>query len=584
MKVEKFVNLFTFGQLKRVRLLCEAILTFNLNCCFSFLLSIPHYVKKKLKAVQVNEKLEILHSAEVKFDHDFPEFQTDSGVRMGNRKNEYYCNPLMWVKSLEKVLDRMILQGANLTSVLAVSGSAQQHGSVFWNQQGLDILRNLDPDKFLYNQLNEGAFSVKKSPIWMDSSTEEQCKELEEAVGGPDEMVKITGSKAYERFTGAQIRKIFQQQREAYDETVRISLISSFLASILLNEIAPIDLSDGSGMNLLDINKRCWSQKCLNACADNLEAKLGEPVETLSVIGKIGLFFVQRYNFSPSCKIVAFTGDNASAVAGLNLDDNCLAFSLGTSDTVMLSLNHHPNFEQGHVLIHPTKKDGFMGLLCFKNGALVRDTFKKAEANDSWEIFSELLQLVPRGNNGFMALHYLAQEILPNVPPMSLRWKLEDTLENYEDQPHLIQFPMQQLEIRALIEGQMLNRKAYAMDMGFNFGENSKILATGGSSANNAILQVMSDVFNSPVYIQRTPEAACLGAAYRANYVLYVDTARNRGDTEFESYHDYIKKICDLKHLYIQRVCEPHADSEQIYDPMLKRYREMVAFMMKSKD
>jgi xylulokinase len=70
---------------------------------------------------------------------------------------------------------------------------------------------------------------------------------MEEAVGGKDEMVKITGSKAYERFTGAQIRKIFQQSRESYDETVRISLISSFLASIFLNEIAPIDFSDGSG-------------------------------------------------------------------------------------------------------------------------------------------------------------------------------------------------------------------------------------------------------------------------------------------------------------------------------------------------
>lgn len=524
-------------------------------------------------------------SAEVKFDNDFPEFQTNGGVRVGDRTNEFYCNPVMWVKAVDTVLDRMILQGANFTSVLAISGSAQQHGSVYWNRQGIEILRNLDPDKFLYNQLNEEAFAVKKSPIWMDSSTEQQCRELEEGVGGRKEMVKITGSKAYERFTGAQIRKIFQQQKNAYDETVRISLISSFLASIFLNEIAPIDHSDGSGMNLFDINERCWSQKCLQACADgDLEMKLGEAVPTSSIIGKIGIFFVQRYNFSASCKIVAFTGDNSSAVAGLNLHDDCLAFSLGTSDTIMLSLNDHPNFIDGHVLIHPTKIGGYMGLLCFKNGALVRDTFKKAEANNSWEIFSELLQNAVRGNNGYMALHYLAQEILPNVPPCSLRWGPEDTLENYASRQHLNQFPMQQFEIRALIEGQMLNRRAYAMDMGFNFGENSKILATGGSSTNNAILQVMSDVFNSPVYIQRTHEAACLGAAYRAMYVLYLDNAKNNGETELESYHDFIKKICDLKHFYIQRVCEPHADSQIIYEPMLKRYREMVEYMMKSKN
>lgn len=500
---------------------------------------------------------------------------------MGDKTNEFYCNPVMWVKALDTVLDRMMLQGANFTSILAVSGSAQQHGSIYWNQHGVETLRNLDPDQFLYNQLNEEAFAITKSPIWMDSSTEQHCKELEKGVGGKDEMVKITGSKAYERFTGAQIRKIYQQQRSAYDSTVRISLISSFLASIFINEIAPIDLSDGSGMNLLDINERRWSPKCLKACAENLEEKLGEPVPTSSVVGKIGSFFVQRYNFSPGCKVVACTGDNPSAVAGLNLHDDCLAFSLGTSDTIMMSLSDHPIFEQGHVLVHPFKDNCYMGLLCFKNGALVRDTFKRAEANNSWEIFSEMLVGAPRGNNGYMALHYLSQEILPNVPPMTLRWAPGD---NYDTQPHLIQFPMQQIEIRALIEGQMLNRKAFAMDMGFNFGENSKILATGGSSANNAILQVMSDVFNSPVYIQRTPEAACLGAAYRAKYVLYVYDAKNRGDTHCESYHDYIKKICDLKHLYIQRVCEPHSDSNQIYDPMLDRYREMVRYMMDHKE
>lgn len=345
--------------------------------------------------------MEPLYRADVKFDHDFPEYQTNGGVRASEKPNEFYCDPVMWIRALETVLDRLLLQGANFMSVISISGSTQQHGSVYWNKNGIETLHKLDPDNFLYNQLNEDAFAVKRSPIWMDSSTGQQCREMEETVGGKDEMVKITGSKCYERFTGAQIRKIFQEQRESYNNTERISLISSFLASIFLNEIAPIDHSDGSGMNLLDINTRTWSQKCLDACADSLKNKLGDAVPTDTIIGKIGQFFVQRYNFNPDCKIVAFTGDNPSALAGLNINDDCLAFSLGTSDTIMLSLDNRPAFnDDGHILIHPTKKDGFMGLLCFKNAALIRDTFKKAEANNSWEIFSELLQSSPRGNNG----------------------------------------------------------------------------------------------------------------------------------------------------------------------------------------
>ncbi|CRL05199.1 CLUMA_CG018159, isoform A [Clunio marinus] len=532
----------------------------------------------KLKAVILNERLEILQQSEVKFDEDSSgEFGVSGGVCMGENKNEYYVNPKMWVKAVDTVLDRLIFEGADFSIVAGISGSAQQHGSVYWNKHGIDTLKDLDFDKFLYNQINEDAFAVKKSPIWMDSSTTKQCEEMEQAVGGRDEMLRITGSKAYERFTGAQIRKIFQQQPDAYHNTVRISLVSSFLASLFLNDIAPIDLSDGSGMNLLDINKRCWSQRCLAACAERLEEKLGDPVPTSTIIGTVGNFFIHRYKFNADCKVIAFTGDNCSALSGLNLDDECLAFSLGTSDTIIMSLDNPPLLEHGHVLIHPTKDEHFMGLLCFKNGSHVRDTFKKSEANDSWVKFSELLELAPHGNFGYMALHYLSHEILPFVSAGSLRWSPTDNYDNHKQKKdEKVQFPSQQIEIRALIEGQMLNRKAFALDMGFNFGGNAKIIATGGSSLNKSILKVMADVFDCPVYIKKTPESACLGAAYRARYVVYLEASKKAGD-KYKSYHEFIKQFCDKD---LQRVALPNGLCGEIYEPMLERYREMARAMM----
>lgn len=48
----------------------------------------------------------------------------------------------------------------------------------------------------------------------------------------------------------------------------------------------------------------------------------------------------------------------------------------------------------------------------------------------------------------------------------------------------------------------MLHRRAVATDMGFHFGNETKIIATGGASVNKSILQVISDVFNAPVYVQ----------------------------------------------------------------------------------
>lgn len=268
----------------------------------------------------------------------------------------------MWIKALDIIIDRLVVNGADLNKVSAICGSAQQHGSVYWSSHGIKTLTDLDADKFLHTQLDETAFTLPKTPIWMDGSTEKQCIEMEEAIGGRDQMVEFTGSKCYPRFTGPQIRKVYQTMSDCYENTERISLVSSFLASIFVNAIAPIDHTDGSGMNLLDINTLQWSEPCLNACAPDLEEKLGQPVPCNSVIGDIGSFFVQRYSFDPHCKVIAFTGDNASAISGMLITHNWLAMSLGTSDTIMMTLDEPAKLEEGHIFVHPTEK-GFMGML-----------------------------------------------------------------------------------------------------------------------------------------------------------------------------------------------------------------------------
>lgn len=59
----------------------------------------------------------------------------------------------------------------------------KQHGSVYWRKGAEEVLGLLNPNLPLHTQLNH-CFSVTASPIWMDSSTTKQCRELEEAVGG----------------------------------------------------------------------------------------------------------------------------------------------------------------------------------------------------------------------------------------------------------------------------------------------------------------------------------------------------------------------------------------------------------------
>lgn len=88
-----------------------------------------------------------------------------------------------------------------------------------------------------------------------------------------------------------------------------------------------------------------------------------------------------------------------------------------------------------------------------------------------------------------MAVHFYSQEIIPDLKG-SLRWNKTSRANFPELAKGVIKFSSPQFEVRALVEGQMLHRKAIALDMGFIFGDNTRILATGGASANTSILQV----------------------------------------------------------------------------------------------
>ncbi|KAK9703863.1 FGGY family of carbohydrate kinase [Popillia japonica] len=323
----------------------------------------PAYSCVSLKAVIVDNDLRIIHQASVVFDTDLPEFRTHGGVVQSRMTPTIATVPtLLWVKSLDILMDRLLVAGVDFSKIAAISGTAQQHGSVYWQNGADDKLRHLDAGQFLHQQLST-YFSITNSPIWMDSSTTKECRELEESVGGPEELAKITGSRAYERFTGPQIAKIYQTKPELYLNTERISLISSFLCSLFLGKIAPIDVSDGSGMNLMDIKSKTWHQSLLNTVAPDLAGKLGDIVPSYANLGPVCSYFTDRWTFNPECKIIAFTGDNPASLIGMGLTEGWIAVSLGTSDTLFLWLNEPKVVLEGHILCNPLNINSYMALL-----------------------------------------------------------------------------------------------------------------------------------------------------------------------------------------------------------------------------
>ena len=272
-----------------------------------------------LKAVVIDAALRVQGEFSVVFDTDLPSYKTAGGVHRHPNGLAVTAPPLMWAEALDLLFARMADAHFPFAVVAAVSGSGQQHGSVYFNKGARAALRKLDPARPIAEQV-KGLFSIDASPVWMDSSTTRECANLEKALGGPQGVADLTGSRAYERFTGNQIAKIAKTRRAAYAKTERIALVSSYMASLIAGDYAPIDGSDGSGMNLMDIRAREWASRALAACAPLLKTKLGSLAPSHTAIGGISKYCVTRYGFTPTCTVIVFSGDNPNSVAGLRLE------------------------------------------------------------------------------------------------------------------------------------------------------------------------------------------------------------------------------------------------------------------------
>ena len=482
--------------------------------------------------------------------YDHLSYGTDHGVLRSADPAVVSAPPLLWVDALDRVVAQMAAAWPReIARLAAVSGSAQQHGSVYLNERGFGRLTSLGPAESLPAQLT-GAFSRPLSPVWMDSSTTEECREIEHAVGGASVLAQRSGSHAFERFTGPQIRAFFKRDPSAYANTKRIHLVSSFHASLLAGVDAPIDHGDGSGMNLMDLAARSWWPEALEATAPDLQPRLPRLAPSRTVAGTLAPYWRIRYGLPPA-SVIVWSGDNPSSLIGSGIvREGRLAISLGTSDTVcgfMRAARHDAGI--GYVSAAPTGE--FMGTTVFKNASLARERVRDAFGLD-WAGVSAALRSTPPGNGGALMLPWFDPEITPHVATPGVRrigLDAKDAAAN----------------VRALVEGQMMGMANHTRWMA---ADPSRVVATGGAAANRELLQVMADVFDAEVIRSRAGNAAALGAALRA---LHADRLASGRPIEWE------EAVAGFTEPDSSACIAPQRDAAAVYRELQRRYAEAEA-------
>ncbi|KAI9771809.1 MAG: hypothetical protein M1840_001579 [Geoglossum simile] len=503
---------------------------------------------QQLKAIVITQKLQVVCDAKVEFDVDLPRYGVQKGVHINEEGQEVYAPVAMWLDALDLVLERLKVNGLQFRNVRGIGGAGQQHGSIYWSQTAERLLETLDPSKTLAEQLVPGAFSHPWSPNWQDASTQRECARFNECLGGEEDLATVTGSKAHHRFTGPQILRFRGKFPGIYKITSRISLVSSFLASLVLGSIAPIDISDVCGMNLWDIGKCQWSEPLLRLAGgqdgvSDLRKKLGDVREDGGgSLGSISSWFVSRYGFPEDCQVAPFTGDNPSTMLALPLRPLDAIVSLGTSTTLLMSTPKYIPHPSYHFFNHPTTPGLYMFMLCYKNGGLarerIRDSINESQGiteEGSWEAFNKAvkasLQFGMRRSSdpGKLGLYFPLPEIVPNVRAGVWRFyydtctgSLREAREGYGG------WKIPQDDARAIVESQFLSLRLRSQNLiqapGFDLPpQPRRVYLVGGGSLNEVIASIAGDVLGGSEGVYRldvSRNACALGAAYKAAWSI----------------------------------------------------------------
>ena len=405
------------------------------------------------------------------------------------------------------------------------------------------------------------------------------------------------------RFTGPQIRRFRKKYPDAYNNTSRISLVSSFLASVLRGKIAPIDISDVCGMNLWEIKKGAWSQEALelaagepgnSVAASDLSQKLGKVDEDGGLnLGNISSYFVGRYGFPSDCSVICSTGDNPSTILALPLRPLDAIVSLGTSTTFLMSTPQYKPDPAVHFFNSPTTAGLYMFMLCYKNGGLAREHIRDAlngtsDTSRTWELFDKTVLSTPpvgqtRSSDSMkMGLYFPRPEIVPNLPSGTWRYIYNASTKHLEESTQGWDIP--ESDARAIVESQLLSCRLRSRNLVHSPTADlppqpRRVYLVGGGSRNLAIAKLAGEVLGGSegVYKLDVGENACaLGAAYKAVWAMERRSGQTFEDLIGERWREeeFAKKIADgYQKGVFEKYGEALAGFEKMEEQLLDRYR-----------
>ena len=384
--------------------------------------------------------------------------------------------------------------GVNPASILGIGLSGQMHGLVM---------------------LDENNEVIRPSIIWCDQRTAKECEQIEELVG-KERLIEITANPALTGFTASKIMWVKNNEPENYAKAKHILLPKDYIRFKLTGAYAT-EVSDASGMQLLDVPNRCWSDEVLEKLGID-KALLGKVFESPQITGYVTKEAAALTGLAPKTKVVGGAGDNAAAAVGTGVVRDGRAFTtIGTSGVVFAHSSKVSIDPKGRVhtfccaipgawhVMGVTQGAG-LSLQWTRNNLCTEEMMQaKEEGVDPYYIMDKEADSVPIGSERLIYLPYLMGERTPHLDPNARG--VFFGLSAMHKRPHII---------RSVMEGVSFS----LMDCLGVFGEMGieadSMIACGGGGSSKVWRKMLADIYGCEISTIASKEGPALGVAILA--------------------------------------------------------------------
>ena len=350
--------------------------------------------------------------------------------------------------------------------------------------------------------LDENDEVIRPAILWNDGRTGEETDYLNQVIG-KEKLSEYTANIAFAGFTAPKILWMKKHEPDNFAKIKKIMLPKDYLAYKLSGSFCT-DVSDASGMLLMDVKNRCWSKEMLDICGIT-EEMLPKLYESFEVVGTLKREIAEALGLSSDVKVIAGAGDNAAAAVGTGtVGEGMCNISLGTSGTIFISSKKF-GVDEHNALHSFAHADGHYHLMGCMLSAASCNKWWNEEILKTKDFAAEQSRITKLGENQVFYLPYLMGERSPHNNPdaraMFIGMSMDTTREDMT---------------QAVLEGVAFGLRdslEVARSLGIQM-ERTKIC--GGGAKSPLWKKIIANVMNMKVDVIESEEGPALGGAMLA--------------------------------------------------------------------